>query len=890
MPAGTKGTPDRKRRVATRIGRVALLVATLACMSPPVAGQSADSVTVRPGPQYEAGSLARTLSGSGYRNLWTSPVRVAVLHLGRFAGGLTPIEAGGGNQTRTLHMQGADGKRYIFRSVHKSVERVLPPDLQRTPVHDLFQDHMSAHHPTGALAVPALLGAAGVLHVAPRLVVMPDDPRLGEYRDEFAGMLGQIEERPNEGEDGGPGFAGSTRVVGMERLLERVEEDPRQVVAPEEYLAARLIDFVVGDSDRGSDQWRWVGEERSGGVLRFRPVPRDRDWAFVRFDGWLAALGGSVFPKLVKYGPRYPSLGALTYSSVHLDRRFLAPLARETWDSVAAAVQLSLTDDVIDGAVGAIPPEHRRLEADRMVAALRARRDALPPVAGSFFDLLAEEVDVHGTTADDAAIVDVLPDGSVEVRLDEMPEVATASSPGSRTLRSVDSPVATSDRRATHRFQRRFRPDQTREVRIYLLDGADRAVVQGSGPTPIVVRIIGGAGDDTLVDRTEAGAAEIAFYDAQGSNSIRSRPGSRVDSTPFEPPEAPEDWFARKVARDRLRDWGGARSISPTVGYGEGAGIIVGARLTRTRYGFRRVPYARRLWAEARYALRSGGLGAELGGRWMRENSPWSASLVAVAEQFHATRFYGLGNASPVPADGSHGSALVMHDRVEASGGLTLESGPATRLSMGLRARYLDPRPHPAGPLAVSDGFGSSSYSAAGAWMEAHLADVRGDGLSRGGYALEGRATVDPAVLDAPGAFGAVEGEARAYVPFGPTLALRAGGRKAWGPFPLQESAFVGGKETLRGFRYQRFAGDAALYTSAELRSRLTRALLLVRGDLGAFAFADAARVFVDGESPGGWHAGYGAGLSFTSVGATVSASWAYGEEHRFYLDMGVPF
>lgn len=842
-----------------------LLLGCLAAAGTAPAAAQADSVLVPPGPHYAAGPVHRWLLGTGYRHLWTIPIRVEVLDLARFAGGLTPLERGGGNQTRTLHMEGADGRRYIFRSVEKFVEQVLPPDLRRTFVHDLFQDHISALHPSGALAVPPLLEAAGVLHVEPRLVVMPDDPRLGEFRAEFRGMLGQIEERPNEGPDDTPGFAGSSRVVGMERLLERVDEDPEQVVASREYLAARLIDFLIGDTDRGSDQWRWAGVDRPEGGLLFRPIPRDRDWAYIRSDAQLSHLARMVFPKLVDFGPDYPSIGALTYASIHRDRHFLTDLPREVWDSVATALRERVTDEVIAEAVAGMPPEHEAREAERMTAALRARRDALPSIAARFYDRLAGEVDVRGTLEDDIAVTDIRDDGSVDVRV---------SSPG-----------------AAPYFERRFQPGETREVRIYLLDGDDRALVRGAGPTPITVRLIGGAGDDALADSTSAGAGRIGLYDAEGENEITARAGTRVDLDPFEPPAVGGGWIETKVTRERFRDWGRRGSVRPTADYGEGAGVIVGARATRTRYGFRRFPYARQVWLEGLYALGSGGFGMEVGGHHTWESSPWSATVLARGEQFDALRFYGFGNDAPGPgAEPDHAEALVMQDRTLIRSALTLDLPAESRVSVGLRARHVEPRPAPTSPLAAARAFGSADFGSVGTFVEAELDRTAGEGGPRGGYALEGGATLHPPVWDAPGWFGTAQAEARTYVTYGPTLALRAGSRHAWGAFPVQDAAFLGGKNTLRGFRYQRFAGDAAVYGSAELRAPVRRILLLVRGELGAFAFADAGRVFVDGASPGGWHTGYGGGLTFTSLGMTLSATYALGEEGRVYLDFGMPF
>jgi hemolysin activation/secretion protein len=127
-----------------------------------------------------------------------------------------------------------------------------------------------------------------------------------------------------------------------------------------------------------------------------------------------------------------------------------------------------------------------------------------------------------------------------------------------------------------------------------------------------------------------------------------------------------------------------------------------------------------------------------------------------------------------------------------------------------------------------------------------------------------------------------------------PVLALRGGARQVWGNFPAHEAAFLGGWDSLRGYETERFAGDAALWGSAELRAVLGRPNLLVRGDLGALAFADAGRVYLDDASPGGWHSSGGGGLffSFDFQGTTVSSTalYARGETDKLRLQLGLPF
>jgi hypothetical protein len=63
-----------------------------------------------------------------------------------------------------------------------------------------------------------------------------------------------------------------------------------------------------------------------------------------------------------------------------------------------------------------------------------------------------------------------------------------------------------------------------------------------------------------------------------------------------------------------------------------------------------------------------------------------------------------------------------------------------------------------------------------------------------------------------------------------------------------------------------------------------------VKGQLGVFGNYDIGRVWMDGESEGGWHGAYGGGLTFVTLGRALTAGYAVGEEGHFYLSLGLPF
>ena len=332
----------------------------------------------------------------------------------------------------------------------------LPPQFRGTVVNRIVRDGISSANPGGPPVASAILDATGILHARPRLVAMPTDRRLGSFRKDFAGKVGYIEERPDDG------FGGGDRLVDSDDLLELLGKDPSHQVDAREFLAARLVDQLIGDWDRHRDQWSWAGYPRHGRTL-WRPVPRDRDQAFARFDSPLVRM---VHPKLVRFDEHYPSIVWLTWNGHDFDRRLLTGLAGRDFDSVAAALQILITDSVIQSAVQRMPGPYEARWGERMVAALQARRDGLQEQARKYYRLLAEDVDVHATDADETVEAEREHGGALTLRIRE----AGAALPY---------------------YDRRFEPRETREVRLFLRGGTDRVSLRGEasgGPTIRIMR------------------------------------------------------------------------------------------------------------------------------------------------------------------------------------------------------------------------------------------------------------------------------------------------------------------------------------------------------------------------------------------------------------------
>ena len=803
-----------------------LLPALTAAQTRPVTTVGTDSAVIAFSARYRAGGLHRFLLGDTYRDLWGTPIRVPVLDLRKFAGGLTPLKLSGGNQTTSLRFTAADGSEYVFRMVDK--DRVTVPDgFKGTIVETLQRDQVSANHPAAAVVTAALLDATRVLHVHPVFAIMPDDTLLGKFREDFKGRIGMIEAYPTK-PDEGRGFEGANQVLDSEELLKKIDSFPGLRIDARGFLQARLMDMFLNDWDRHPGQWKWARFDTSS-VSTWAPIPRDRDKSFISHGG-ITRAAALVSPIVLTFKPTTPSVRAMTWNGLDYDRRILGGLEKPVWDSIAADLKRRLSDRVIDAAVRAMPKEIQDT-APALAAVLKARRDEIPDVANRYYAYLAPYQDIHATDAADQATITRRDDGSVEV--------AIRSGAG--------EPY----------FRRRFRPEETTEIRLYLHGGDDNAIVTGSAERSIPVRVIGGNGTNRLLDSSSVGGkpAPTRLYDVGTVSGVGYGPDSAWNRRP---------WIQRGGEQVKPpRDHGGRFAPGFGVTSERDLGLIFRLGASKDVYAFRATPYGLRWALSGEYATEYHGwrVGALVDRRM--ESSPLHFSVGARMSEIEVINFHGLGNDSPDDPDRFY-EVRQRQWRVHPSLGLVL--GGRGDLSLGPVIQYTSSEESPGRFVSETrpDGFGG--FGQAGLRFTLTHDGRERSRDSRQGFLLNLSGSWYPAIWDVQEQFGVLAGAASTYftipVPAEPRLVLRAGARKVFGDvFPFQEAAFIGGRAAVRNLDPQRYAGDAALNGSAELQVSLARFAFILPLNVGVYGFADAGRVYVDGASPGGWHTAKGVGL-----------------------------
>jgi len=480
------------------------------------AGRAAgpDSVWATAGRQYNRHSKAyHLLMGAHHRAIWAAPVQVPVLHLATTvpgAGPLTATKLGGGFQSTSLTLVGADGKPYVIRSLDKDPAKILPKLYQRTFLANGLRDATSAGNPYGALVVPTLSQKLGVPHTHPRILYVPlDADNLGsaEANTRLRGKLVLLEEKYNGAKVHSPLLPQARKFIADEDMRKHLYADPRNRPDQPALLRARLLDVLIGDWDRHSGQWQW-GElpnpGRPGGLL-FVAVPKDRDQVFFRMsDGavtWFMTRRFAV-RHLVTFKHEYHDVRALTGQGRYVDQRGLNALTRRDFAEAARYTVAHLPDSALARAVRHLPAAVYALEGERLLSDLRARRDALPQLAQTYYELKAERPVVAGTE---------LPDHFVALRTPDSTTVRVYN----RTL-GADSLF----------YQRTFYTRETKRLTLEGLGADDLFELQGQG---LKIVVHAGAGQDVL----RATSHRRLRYEPE-SNGTLNTPGPQKKKERFE--------------------------------------------------------------------------------------------------------------------------------------------------------------------------------------------------------------------------------------------------------------------------------------------------------------------------------------------------------------------
>jgi hypothetical protein len=397
--------------------------------------------------QYARGWLWQCLFGRNWRALWSTPAEIPVFDLGAIGGGLRAKRTVGSFQTQGLVLASPDGRSYTFRGLEKA--NFVPDWLDWSPATEVLRDQSSGNLPAADLVAARLGRSVGVPMTERLLGVLPDDSRLGEFRSDFAGLVGTISEFPLAGDDA-PGTFGAVAIIESEELWERARRGEQASVDARSYLRARLLDWWVADFDRHPEQWRWA---RLAGHSDWQAISEDHDHAFPRYDGLLTALARLRNPWLLRFDDAY-SLRGLTNNSRSLDAWLLAGLDQEAWEEEVASFLELARAGAIEEALTGFPASWRGLAGEEIEKILHVRLEKLSGFAMDAYRSLAEVIPLHGSDGDDRVELACRADGTLALEFQRGREAEW--------------------------IRRTLHPRDTRRVEVFWYAGSDRISRGGS--------------------------------------------------------------------------------------------------------------------------------------------------------------------------------------------------------------------------------------------------------------------------------------------------------------------------------------------------------------------------------------------------------------------------
>jgi DNA repair exonuclease SbcCD nuclease subunit len=839
-------------------------------LPPPETGDlridSDSTVLAAAGPELAAGRLKRALLGTAHREAWTTPISVPVLDVGAVEGGLKPVQRGGGQQTISLRMESATGAQFVLRSLTKDPTKTLPVEIQETFARDIVLDQVSVLHPYGALLVPPLAAAIGTYYATPRLYYVPRDARMAPYEEVAAERVMLFEERPSGDMSNAPQFGRSPKVIGASKMYHEITGDNDHRVDQRFFARNRILDMLISDWDRHEDQWRWATFEppdKQGKI--YRAIPRDRDWAFNRMNGFFPTILQSqlVLPKFQEFKSRFGFIPGLNFNGMPQDRRLTSALTPEDWLAISDSVAAEITPGVVREALSRWPDPIRELQGEEFEGIFKSRLEGLHDAVSTYTEFLDRYVDI--------------------VMSDKHEEFVVREAEGGRTEVVVYKTSRKGDRRK-ELYRRTFDPERTREIRLYGMGGVDRFDVGSPGPS-IRIEVIGGTGQDVFEGSPDTPRA-VSIYDTRSGIAL-SNPGRARIRTSDDPRVNGYDRFEYRF-----------NVVLPAFLFGanEDDGLFLGGGASFYRHAFRKLPFASRQRIRANSAVRFGAFNVRYDAQFIELIRGLDLTLdAAILSPDNIQNFFGLGNDTPNTED-SRRFYQARFSEYRFLVGLRKRLARRSHASLATFVNLRDVRPD-------TDRFVTQSGIAPESFSDQQHLGFKGDFVfdARDSVVLPGRgmrwATSFTGYLGINAAsenYARLTSSASFFLSGRPdapnTLAIRVGVQHVLGQFPFFAAATLGGSRNLRGWRSTRFAGRTAVYQNIELRRRISRfAGFLANGQLGVLGFVDQGRVWTDGEDSSTWHRGAGGGLwisLFDSLVLTGSVGFSSEQEH-YVVSMG---
>ena len=806
----------------------------------------------------EKNKFYKFMFGRHYRSTYSKDVSVQSVDLSKLYGGLTPIRTGGGHQTNSLRLIDKNDREYNMRAVKKSATRFIQSvafkneyvaeEFENTLTEKFLMDFYTTAHPYYPMVIPSLQKNLNIFHAQPKLYYVPKQSHLNEYNEDFGDQLYYIEERPTEKHDDIERFGNPKEVISTEEMLAKIQKDHLHVVDKELYMRVRLFDMLVGDWDRHSDQWRW-SEFKENGQTIYRPIPRDRDQVFPRFDGlfFKTIMNIPLLKHMQDYKSDIKNVKWFNREAYNLDLAILESSDLEAWEKQAQFIQDNINEKDVVNAFSILPKEVKNNYDKVVIDNLLERKDKLKKYAKEYHEVLSKLVILKGTNEADEITVTRLPKGKTHVK-----------------ITTKNNEIVIIDKEFDHK--------ETKEIRIFGLNDSDRFIVEGEGNNPILVRLIGGIDDD--------------FYEVKNNKKVKVfdyKNGNSTENSNYATKKFVDDYEVNTY--DYMSPKYNQYGTLPNFGYNPDDGVMFGLSPSYIINDFDRKPFSIKHALNLNYYFATSGFEAIYKGTFTKALGKWNLDLNArYSSPTFSINYFGLGNETI-----NNQEDLDMdYNRIRRQ---SYEFGPSVfkifrnkgRLDFFANYRHVkiennEDRIVSKAKDINQDVFKGQNFTELGAnylyrnYDNESLPTLGMTFMANAKWIMNNEKTENN-FLSTEINFGFTH----KISPNGRlTLASMVKGKAIFGNgYEFYQAVNIGGDQDLRGYRFGRFAGDKALVHTSDLRLEVMKFKAIIPMRLGMFTGYDYGRIWLKGENSDEWHSAYGGGIWINGA-KIISASVSY--------------
>lgn len=803
-----------------------------------------DSVVVTAHSSYnKVGGIHKFFFGNNYRREWGTLVKVPLIRISEVQGGLKPIREGGGMQSKSLRLIDKEGKEWVIRSVKKTPEKLLPPNLKGTFAVTWMDDALSSQHPFSALVVPPIADAAKVPHANPVIGVLEPDAALGEYSKAFSGLLVLLEEREPAGE--------SDNTI---KMLNAIKDGYESRFNGELFLRARMLDLLLGDWDRHEDQWRWAYEKKGDRKIYY-PVPRDRDQVFHVNEGLIPSLAAVswIIPTLGHFDSGIPRVKYSLFKSRFLQALPDAQFTHAEWMRITKEFVEAQSDEVLEAGLRRLPKEVYHFGHNALLRKLKHRRNQIPAAMDSYYRFINETIDLRTSDNDELIVISDAVDNGMRIQINKLNKAGVTKG---QLLDMV------------------YDPDFTREIRIYVEHGKDKVIINNRN-SPIKIRVIGAGGEKTYEVRESAKRVQVynrrdSVYFEDDAGRLSKHLSNNARNTKFVPNNPYNVIMPLATA-----------AINPDDGFLFGAGF----KYTR-REGFRKQPYSSVQQLMVGHSFSTDAFRIRYTSEWIDaiHNADFTINALVQAPN-NTLNFFGRGNETMIDKFPDYRRYYrIRYNTYHLVPAVRWNLGEATIISTGPSIQYYKLRTGDNVGRFINNRSKLNSYDSLMVDKEkAHLgllvnlvSNKRNNNiLPTSGYNLDVSIQGYTGLNQYSRTYFQVRPEFTYYLSLNArgsiVLSDRVGGGLSFGKPGFYQSMFLGGQGNLLGYLQNRFAGDHMLYNNLQARLKLLDVIsYILPGQFGITGLYDIGRVWVRGEASDKWHTGAGGGLYFSPAGLSL--------------------